>query len=230
MDFLADQKRKWELLRLNLLSRSASDRYSINNDWTNAISLFDEVINYRYINPINTIINIRNNIGEGLFIIHSQVILIEILAAFQQGKIYKKDCNTGFYYDNAFIYINFIKNESLFSDVFEEINYYYYNDTTSNKGYMDFYFNVRCGLIHEGVLKTDWDVNTHKYDVINDLRFIKIENNKRVIYRNILQTVIEEYLKNYIGLLNESIDGDIRKKFARRLDCLFNITDEYHRW
>jgi len=231
MDFLLEQKNKWDTERAILLDLGERVRYLNDGTWYNAIDIFKEVINYRYFIPLDNVINSKTHKGEGLFIIQNQAILIEVFASFQVGKIFNNQDNSGFFYsDNRTLYVDFLKNTPIFSNVIEELNRYYYNRHGVNKSYLDFYWDVRCGLIHEGILKTGWDVNTSKKSIEADVQFIKIESGIRVIYRNILQNVLKKYFDFYLMELKNNPDPEIRRYFARRLDCHFNLTNEYFNW
>lgn len=230
MDYLAEQKQNWINERQELLSVNSRYRYTNDGTWYNAIDIFNNIIKFRYIDPIDAILNLNLNIGEGIFILQNQVILIEILATFKAGKIYNKEDSSGFFYNNASVFIDFTKETELFRNVLEPFNLMIYNNINSQRSYLDFYLDVRCGLLHEGILKNNWDVNNNRNINANDLSFVKLERGERVIYRNILQTVIKEYLKQYIDLLKNSEDKNIRINFARRLDHHFNITEDYFVW
>lgn len=232
MEFLEQQKAAWELEREKLLRTNITNRYTNDGTWDDSIDIFNNIIKYRYTDPIDTIIQTNQENGEGFFILQNQVILIEILAAFQQGKIFQHDNNLGFYYNDKTLFIKFLSSNNIFSNVFGRINRIINrnNNNDNNIIYLDFYWNVRCGLVHQGILKKNWAVNTLQIYDNNDFNFIKFENGKKVIYRNILQRVLLKYIESYITLLRESTEREHLTNFARRLDCHFNITDNYFDW
>lgn len=231
MDFLLEQKKKWNTERTILLDLGERVRYLNDGTWYYTIDIFKEVIDYRYFTPIDMVINSKIHKGEGLFIIQNQAILIEIFASFKAGKIFKKRTDSGFFYfDNRKLYVDFLRQTPIFSNVIKELDIYFRKGTDIDNSYLDFYWDVRCGLIHEGILKTGWDVNTSKNSNEADVQFIKIESGIRVIYRSILQKVLKQYFNIYIDLLKNSEDNNVRINFARRLDCHFNITDQYFYW
>lgn len=234
MDYLAEQKRNWEAERIALLEINQTDRYNNNQIWDKSIDIFQKVISYSFIDPIDVVIKMRKNIGEGISILQSQVILIEILATFQQGKIFDKDNPGGFYYNNSVKpFVKFLKENNIFNAVFQELNLYYYGSIDGSHHsniYFEFYFDVRCGLVHEGTLKNNWFVNTERITDTDDNQFVKIEGGKKVIYRNILQRTIKDYFNNYVSELKTAGNSRRLRNFCRRLDCHFNITTDYHNW
>ena len=68
MDYLAEQKRNWEAERIALLEINQTDRYNNNQIWDKSIDIFQKVISYSFIDPIDVVIKMRKNIGEGISI------------------------------------------------------------------------------------------------------------------------------------------------------------------
>lgn len=71
----------WKELRPQLL-------YS-NDNWPKANQVFEDRIESRFLNPIEKIKSINKNEGEGFSIALISVVLLEFLAAFELGKIYR---------------------------------------------------------------------------------------------------------------------------------------------
>ena len=56
-----------------------------NNNWSDAFQYFEERIKTRYINPIKSILEIGDNLGEGFAVVNLQCSLIETIESFING-------------------------------------------------------------------------------------------------------------------------------------------------
>lgn len=130
----------WKNLRSNLL---LSDK-----KWPEALEVFENRIQVRFIEPIEMIKSNGKNEGEGFTIALISVVLLEFLAAFEQGKIYKTNkegLSPNEYYSGIILLKSFLSSSSVFLFHFE-----------SNSKIQKFYENIRCGLVHEArTLKND---------------------------------------------------------------------------
>ena len=68
-----------------------------NNDelWSLAFHFFEERIRTRYFNPINAILDLKLNKGEGFAVVNLQCSLIETIESFINGWVYNNDNSTG---------------------------------------------------------------------------------------------------------------------------------------
>lgn len=70
------------------VSTSNKLKPSYNNHWEEAFTFFEKRIYTRYINPINAIINLKKNNGEGFAVVNLQCSLIETIESFISGIIH----------------------------------------------------------------------------------------------------------------------------------------------
>lgn len=229
MDYLAQEKNDWLNLRDQILS-NRHDRFNRNSLWSNATTLFLNSLSNKYMTPLRRAGNRGNQSGEGYLIISSLVIVIEVLAGFRRGMIYKNPVeNRDLEYNNSKgLLVQFLKNNEIFSRVFDNLNSF--ADPNTEDVYEDFYLNVRCNLLHGGRLNSNWTISSRNSNVVDDVEFIKYENEKMVIYRNIFVKIVDQYISEYIGLLNDNdrIYNSLRRKFAIRFDWHFN--ENYTIW
>jgi hypothetical protein len=83
MDKELQELEKWKSLRLKI-----KDSYDYNDDWGDAIDLFNNRLKYKFFDPIEKIINRNILKGEGFTIMTVQCALIEALASFRTGQIF----------------------------------------------------------------------------------------------------------------------------------------------
>ena len=125
-----------------------------NNNWSDAFQYFEERIKTRYINPIKSILEIGDNLGEGFAVVNLQCSLIETIESFINGcnseynsrkrKTQWKKGVTIIFNSNKEIFISFFNNRT----PFKELNI---------DGGL-FYQDVRCGLLHETQTKNNWKI------------------------------------------------------------------------
>jgi len=163
--------------------------YSKGN-WPLAIQVFEDRMNSRFINPIEKIKSIEKNEGEGFSIALISVVLIEFLAAFQFGKIYKvhkEGLAPHEYYSGVALLKSFFRSADLFSKHFE-----------SNNKVQRFYENIRCGLVHEArtmgndvIISNESNKNTSP-----NLMYFK-ENEEWRLNRDLLLETIKAFGADY---------------------------------
>lgn len=200
-------------------------------NWSLAFHFFEERIITRYQNPINAILKMEDNLGEGFAVVNLQCSLIETIESFINGWIYhndkKNDISTGWYLRKT-EKINRVKNplnqkENLKNeDIF--ISFFKNRETVKilNIDGLDFYKSVRCGLLHETQTKNGWKIWTDGVDK-------SIDN--KVIYRNNFQRDIEKVIANYKNAITKGIEFKIEgistKELRDNFKSKFNhICDE----
>ena len=201
----------WENLRPMLLNS--------NEEWPKAFEVFEERIKSRFIDPIEIIKTIGKNEGEGFSIALISVVLLESLAAFELGKIYKfnkNELSPNEYSSGINLLKSFLINSSVFSSHFE------------SKSKIDkFYENIRCGLVHEA--------RTMNNDVIISQSSIKNTNNKFIYFnengeyrlnRDLLLVKIKEHIDEYKSRIIGN-DIELRNKFILKMD---EISGLKHVW
>ena len=223
---------KWQALRNNL-----NNNYDYSDCWNKAVALFDKRIQNKYFNPIQNLIDQDIRSGEGFVIVTIQCALIETLAAFKEGLIYNynKPSEGGLnfeYRDSSDLFVRFLTREEIFKGIFYTIDKFGNKQDNAPFSSMQFYSQVRCGLMHEARTKGSWYINATKNDNPLDKKFIKQKTKGNVIYRTLFQNALTNYFKDYKSelLKNEKEFNQLRRLFARKLDHLYDIKDNFEWW
>lgn len=172
-------------------------------EWEEVYNFFEERINTRYINPINTLLNMKQNLGEGFAIVNLQCSLIETIESFVNGWIYhndnKSEIKNGWYTriiqesSRAKKHMNpdeNLKNEDIFISFFKNREpFIKYNIDGS-----DFYKSVRCGLLHETQTKNNWKI---KFDTLKTGLSYREDEGEKIIFRENFQRDLEIVIADY---------------------------------
>lgn len=222
-------KRTWTKARVSL-----NNTYDYSNtSWKEVIDLFEKRVDDFYFTPIKQILTLGKQQGEGFSILTLQCALIEMFAAFRQGKIHNRSKpETGGlkyeYRDSSACFVEFLHTEKIFENIFYRIDKK--GDKQKNQPFSasGFYGNVRCGLMHEGRTKKDWLITTKTDNGFSSLIFI-VENKDKTksINRTILNKRLEYYFREiYLRELRQKDDSGsrLRRLFARKLDHLYDIS------
>jgi hypothetical protein len=234
MEIELEEKSDWTKIRKKL-----NQNYKHDKTWEEAIQLFEKRLNRKFFDPVQLIINGKTLKGEGFTIVTVQCALIEMLAAFRQGKIFNHNKTSSSpkyeYKESQKMFTSLLRTATIFQDNFWESN-------AKNKKVIDrpynaseFYKNVRCGLMHEARTKDNWHITATPLSkkVKAEKKFIVTENGKIKIYRTVLHYRLLEYLAEYSNELRQDTnDGEIlRKFFARKMDHLFDFQiDKNYDW
>lgn len=204
-----------------------SNQYDEN--WETVFSIFNDRINDKFFSSIELLIDNGNKSGNGFSILSLECLLIELFATFKSGEIHnarydeKSDPSYQFK-DSSRVYTEFLYNCSIFE------NHFYKIDESEGKilntpfNAMDFYTDVRCGLLHEGKTKKKWTINLKPKGENNDI-FIKETGSKIKVYRTVLYMKLKKYLAQYLDeLRGENNESKIlRNNFARKMDNLYGF-------
>lgn len=233
MKTLLDEKNDWQKIREKILS-NGYNRTGWNDDWKDAIFLFEESFNQKFILPLKNMRDNGDQNGEGYSIVSIICVLIEILASYRYGSIYRyiekgdEKEHDYEYFNSRELLIKFLSNIQSFKNTFDTIKFEYDN-IQNDECYKDFYWNVRCALIHEGQLKNGWIISSNALSDNTDKIFIFFENGYKIIYREVLLSIIGDYFTSYLSWLRspKSLYDSYRMNFARRFDNHFglNYTD-----
>ncbi|MDF8357293.1 hypothetical protein [Ensifer adhaerens] len=154
----------------------------------------------RYIDPIAAVREGSKWNGEGFTIVSIQCALIEFLAALREGKKYRhKNPQPPHEYKNSGdLFCDFLQKTDPFDKLF----------TMAQA--QDFYANVRCALLHEARTKDGWIIWASGTPAVDCQR--------KVVYRDSFQNLIEGYIHDY----GVALTGDIalQKAFIRKLNDL----------
>jgi hypothetical protein len=201
----------WKILRSNLIKSDEK--------WQEAFEVFENRIQARFLEPIEVIKSNGKNRGEGFTISLISVVLLEFLAAFELGKIYKTNkegLSPNEYYSGIKLLKSFLSNSSVFSSHFE-----------SNNKIQKFYENIRCGLVHEArtmkndIIISDGSIKNTKNDCI-----YFIENGEGRLNRDLLLIKIKEHIyETKLKLINNN--SNLRKNFILKMDEISGLN---HVW
>jgi hypothetical protein len=230
MDIELEEKSEWAKIRKKL-----NQTYIFDETWEEAILLFNRRLNRKFFDPVQLIINGKTLKGEGFAIVTVQCALIEMFAAFRQGKIFNHNRRTSDspkyeYNESKKMFTSLLRTVSIFQDNFWQLNSK--NKPVIDKPYnaKEFYESVRCGLMHEARTKENWHITATPLtkSAKTEKRFIVTENGKIKIYRTVLHYRLLEYLTDYSNeLRNHTKESEkMRKHFARKLDHLFDFKSD----
>lgn len=179
----------------------------VNSDreiWYEAIEIFIDRINSRFIEPINYLLKVANStyndFPKSQFEFSALAIislLIETLQQFKDGKIN----NDG---EVSVNYKNFLEQELKFTEQEAKV----------------FYKNIRCGLLHQGEIldKTVIVPYEKSYnDIYNDPFIQKNKLNTKILFKKIIR-----YFKNYIDLLSDSRNKTYRENFIKKMNSIID--------
>ena len=206
------------------------ESYEINNDWLDVIEKFKTRIENFYFKPIDIIKEPKELNGEGFTILTIQCALIEMFSAFKYGKIhnhYKRTEKPFYEYKlSKECFIPFLHTELIFENHFYRIED---GKKLINQPFsaIEFYNNVRCGLMHEARTKGNWTINAKKKYKGDEIIFISndILKNNISIDRSILNKRLKEYFTDYLNKISENPQegNHLRRLFARKIDHLYEI-------
>lgn len=213
----------WLSLKEKLISNIHSDK------WDDAIEIFENRVNSRFMNPIDAILKIDERKGEGFAAAALQSLLIEYLESFYQGKNYKENSNTSITNCDD-IYTYCLKSTHTVEKIIHPFIY-----TSSAKLIKDFlrvrepfrkefkknaadlyYKHIRCGLLHEAATKG----NSLILRLDGDIIMQKIENGiiiDPVNFQKALRLFINDYK---IELLKTD---ELKWAFIRKMDGLCQV-------
>ncbi len=157
----------------------------------------------RYLEPIETLRKSGKERGEGFAIVAIQCTLIEFLASTVEGKSYTPDCKKlgpHKYSRSGQLVKDFLTKNQPFRSVFGE------------KLASDFYYSVRCGLIHEARTRNDWIISARRPpDAM-------INADDKIVNRNRLQDAIVAFIDSYGRDLPS--ERSLQEAFIRKFDSL----------
>jgi len=195
----------WKILRDKLRSNS-----EIEDLWIEAYNFLESRLFTRYFKPINDIKNKGEFNGEGFSITAILCSLIEFLETTWTGEKYRF-CNDNdlqeFEYNRSRLkFVSFLEKRPPFNMIFGK------NSELS----LQFYKNIRCGLLHEASTKLNWVIR-----IDNISEFYEFRNGEHVIDRNLFETRIKEFLEYYkTQLLKET---NVKEAFVRKMNSIAGL-------
>lgn len=175
----------------NILLKKIKPNY--NQNWDEAYKFFELRICTRYLKPIEAVLNLNTNNGEGFAVVNLQCSLIETIESFINGWEFKVE-PYGWYNINGQKLK--IKNLLIFESFFKKRKPFVEYEVRIDGE--KFYQNVRCGLLHETQTKNNWKI---KYDTDkSSLAYQEINNGnivEKIIYRENFQRDLEKLITLY---------------------------------
>ncbi|WP_395056651.1 hypothetical protein [Flavobacterium sp.] len=170
-------------------------------NWGLAFYFFEERIRTRYLNPINTILDMDLKTGEGFAVVNLQCSLIETIESFINGWVYNavkdksKQIIANRWYNKKIEVNNLVQIDKLDDDKsLKNVDIFisFFNKREPFKDLLikgdDFFWNIRCALLHETQTKNGWKIKANGVD-----KSIK----DKIIYRDLFQKDIETVIENY---------------------------------
>lgn len=172
-------------------------------NWGNAFNFFEQRMTTRYLNPINKILKMGLNAGEGFAAVNLQCSLIETIESFYSGCIFDADTRQFKNIEGNKIFDN---NKKIFESFFQKREPF---KSLKIDG-ADFYKSVRCGLLHETQTKNNWKIKSGRKKIFENV------NDEKIIYRERFQLGIEEVIIKYKEELLSSRGEKYRKIFKEK--------------
>lgn len=178
-------------------------------EWARAFDdFFVERLKTRYFDPIEKIRELKKDLGEGFAIVAIQCSLIEFLGAIRTGQAYvhRSELNGRKKTDQEYtssggMFISFLTDNAPFSRVF-----------TTKALAEDFYYGVRCALLHEARTKHGWRILAKD----RSQRFVDVST--KTVYRDHLHDAFLSHIDRY----RNEIQGDasLQRAFVQKFDAL----------
>jgi hypothetical protein len=162
-------------------------------------------LNLKYLNPVRVLQENGSWTGEGFSIMAILCTLVEFLESIVQGLSYKytRDSKTlgPFEYSNSQqLFESFLCKRIPFKQHFDR-------DIA-----IEFYKNVRCGLLHEAQTKDGWRTWAESY------QGKLVDRPLKIVYRNNFQKAFEHFVSDYgKQLIN---NRELQAAFIRKFDSL----------
>lgn len=164
------------------------------DNWGLAFYFFEERIRTRYINPIKSILEIGDNLGEGFAVVNLQCSLIETIESFINGWKYDTKTNSWFTIKGEKIDSS---SKKIFESFFDKRNLF--NDNSNEKiDGKNFYRYVRCALLHESQTKDNWKIRCNTAN--DNIFYEEITQDsivEKIIYRENFQKTLEKLIFDY---------------------------------
>jgi len=168
--------------------------------WDNAIDIFEDRIEGRYLNVINSFLsNDDKLLRDGFVVMAINCLLIETLMQFKYGE----DETIG---SNSVRYTQFL---------YEEFPTVFTNKNSAKK----FYKDIRCGILHSAQTKGKSKLTFGKNYVIeiseiNSVEYISVDVGN-------FTNVLREYYENYVRNLRRD-EGNLRGNFIQKMNFICN--------
>lgn len=199
-------------------------------NWGNAFHFFEERIRTRYLEPIQSILDMEKYEGEGFAAVSLQCSLIETIESFINSWIYSNKTKDGFIKNKWHHKKNIVKNAENKDLTNIDIFSSFFSNRSPIKELQicgeDFFRNVRCALLHETQTKSNWRIKKCSSATESYCE----SPTSKIIYRDQFQKdlkmVIEDYKKAIIEGRKfgkgEISTKELRKNFKTKFNHLCN--------
>ena len=174
--------------------------------WKQAfVEFFQTRLELRYLNPIKVLQDHGTFQGEGFSILAIQCTLVEFLESTIQGIKYRhlrrgETLEPYEYSSSRDVFVSFLVKREPFAREFDD------------QLALEFYADVRCGLLHEARTKGGWRVWARGSNGT------LIDRNRRMVYRDNFQEALQAFIASYGGAL--VADTELQQAFVRKFDDL----------
>lgn len=207
----------WEVLEKKL----EKDK---NENWEKAFQFFEERIKTRYLSPIEAILKLNENQGEGFAVVTLQCSLIETIESFINGWVYSSD----FKWYNKNVENGYAQMDGRRLKKNQDVFISFFSKRIPFKGLgicgECFFKNVRCALLHETQTKNHWLIKKNS----SDSESYYESPSSKIIYRDQFQRDIKMVISNYKDTITQGkdMDGisttDLRENFRAKFNHLCN--------
>jgi hypothetical protein len=182
--------------------------------WEEAWEFLSDRLELRYNAPIECILGMHQDSGEGFAATALQCMLIEFLESCYQGLHYRyrqrDDPPLGKheYSKSAPLFETFLRRDA-FAGQFDGVLL------------RDFYRGVRCKLLHETKTSRDWVIRTRSRS--DRARIVECKDGVNILYRSAFQEAIARFLVSYREEICEGGSDERRRFLLRKLDATFDV-------
>ena len=173
--------------------------FSKEDGWQKAIDIFEDRIQGRFLNIIDTI---ESREYAGFAVLALDCLLIETLQQFREGKSETPSRKSEEYF------IRFLT-ETSFKQFFD-----------SRIARM-FYYQIRCGILHQAEVRESSLVLIQKE---TPLVSKTVDRKGLVINRKLFHTQLVNEFEKYLSLLRDSSNSELRHKLKKKMDYICRIT------
>ena len=174
---------EWATLR-GRLKRNRGNWQDPPEDRELVIKFFKNRVHTRFLGPISVVQRAGKQSGEGFAIVAMQCMLIEFLETLRSGLIFNSSGKPNRKYEynrTKVIFVSFLSNRFPFA--------HYFRKNTA----LDFYYQFRCPLIHEGGTRGKSKILAES----GDNRLFEMNGSVMTIFRNDFKAAIDQYCQQY---------------------------------
>jgi hypothetical protein len=168
---------------------------------------FFERIKTRYLDPIELVQKAGAMMGEGYGIMSMACSLIEFLESTYTGQIYSYKYDPQIKAEHQYS-----KSKEKFCDFLIQRKPFSVKFRESLELALDFYTNIRCGILHQASATGGWRVRANSDDGT------VVDVDAKIVYRDNFVEAIKDYLEIYKGKL--MTDHVVQEAFLRKFNSL----------